>query len=130
MSSSTSKRFLVYSLYSWLTPAVIVTVGISLDYLPFNPDGTANAWSPRYGDGLCWITSRMALLVLFAIPVMIIILINIGLFITSVRHIHKAAKAAPPANHSNNKALLFLYIKLSVVMGLTWVSGFIAAMYI
>ena len=107
-----SARFTFYSLYAWLTPAMIVGGSLALDLL----DVEAIAfYRPHYGDGMCWITRRWALLVTFAVPLALIIVVNFVLFGITVKSVR-----------SDDRNQFGLYVKLSTIMGLTWVFGFIA----
>jgi len=132
-----SKRFIVYSLYAWVVPALIVGSALSLD-LTLSPSDdeefasswtSAYSWAPRYGDRYCWITSRTALLTFFALPLGLVLITNVVLFVVSICYIQKASKASQPAVKSKSTGRLFLYAKLSFVMGLSWVFGFVASIY-
>ena len=121
-------RFAVYSLYAWLVPAVIVGGAIALDFY-----GDAVDWletlRPYYGDGLCWITKREALLYLFAVPLALLLFINIILFGVTIKHIISISRAAKAAvKQDKERGRFILYIKLTVIMGLTWIFGFLAAL--
>ncbi|XP_014781518.2 probable G-protein coupled receptor Mth-like 3 [Octopus bimaculoides] len=71
-----TKRLVLYSLYAWTCPFVIVTVSLIFEYTPGN-----HGLSPEYGNGTCWIGNGKSLLWHFAIPVMIILCLNIIAFI-------------------------------------------------
>ena len=118
-------RFTWYSVYAWFIPLLVVGIGLLLHFSdPMLPlDGK---YRPNYGDGLCWITRRMPLLYLFAIPVGILILCNIILYILTIKNLCILSENAKMVD-SNNKWRFVLYIKLSFIMGLTWVFGFLAA---
>ncbi len=126
MCASKSKKhnkFTVYCVYSFVMPAVVVGCGITLDSVK----------SVVYGNGVCWITDKYYLLYAFAIPVFILLLINIIWFILAAHSIYKASTGTEVLRKSKTNAgakgkRLVLYIKLSIVMGLTWVFGFIASL--
>ncbi|XP_014781525.1 G-protein coupled receptor Mth2 [Octopus bimaculoides] len=115
-----TKRFVLYSLYAWTCPLVIVTVSLIFEYIPGN-----HGLSPDYGNGICWITNGKSLLWLFAIPVIIILCLNILAFILTARGLHLAKKLSSKYLSKHNKTLSFIYIKLSFIMGLTWIFAFL-----
>ena len=122
-SKTTIKLFLRYSLFAWLLSFCIVIVSVVLDFSPVTA-----IFRPGYGQGVCWITSRPALFILFALPVGILLLINTTLYVLTIIGIHKVSKATRMVKRpSDDKRRLFLYAKLSTIMGLTWIFGFIAA---
>ena len=119
-----SSRFVFYSLYAWLTPAAIVGGSLAIDLLDVN--ATAD-FRPHYGDGLCWITRRWALLVMFALPVALLLAVNTVLFCVTVKNLCLISREAKRAR-GNERGQLVLYVKLSTIMGLTWVIGFVASL--
>ena len=123
-SGSMSKKFVVYSVYAWLAPAVIVAVAAVMDLADVD-----DVYRPHYGRDICWIASRKALVVFFAVPLGGVLLANVFLFAASVHHIRQASKASRPAVHTSDAVgHLVLYVKLSFVVGLPWVFGFLAAL--
>ena len=121
-------RFACYSLYAWLMPALIVGGSVAVDLLEEELSMLA-AYRPHYGDGLCWITRRTALLYLFALPLAALLLLNILLYIITVIQLCRMSRATKIATQeSKDRTRFLLYIKLSFIMGLTWVFGYLAAL--
>ena len=116
-----SLRFFLYSLYAWLLPAIIIIVAMILEHTDVEGD-----YRPNYADGMCWITNRPALIVLFAIPLAILLIVNIIFYIVTVRAIVLISRATRIVKKSEKRRFL-LYVKLCVIMGLTWVFAFVAA---
>lgn len=83
--------------------------------------------NPRYGDIICWVSSKMALVVFFAIPLGLLLLINATLFVISAHNIAQARASARVLGRQEDLKMA-IYIKLTLVMGLTWVLGFLAAL--
>ncbi|XP_014781520.1 uncharacterized protein LOC106877191 [Octopus bimaculoides] len=48
-----TKRFVLYSLYAWICPLVIVTISLIFEYTPGN-----HGLSPEYENVICWITNE------------------------------------------------------------------------
>lgn len=118
------KRFLAYSIYAWLCPSLIVGLCITMDVLRLD-----EGFRPHYGEGVCWVTSQTALLIFFAVPVGVILLVNAVFFSMTIYCICRAARAAEMATpKSQTKAHLLVCIKLFFIMGLTWLFGFLASL--
>ncbi|XP_014781527.1 uncharacterized protein LOC106877197 [Octopus bimaculoides] len=115
-----TKRFVLYSLYAWICPLVIVTISLIFEYTPGN-----HGLSPEYGNGICWITNGKSLLWLFAIPVMFIICLNIIAFILTARGLYLSGKLSSKYLSKHNKDEFIICIKLFFIMGLTWAFAFL-----
>ena len=120
-----SARFTFYSLYAWLTPAMIVGGSLALDLLDVE---VTSFYRPHYGDGMCWITRRWALLVTFAVPLALILVVNFVLFGITVRNLCLISIETKSVR-GDDRNQFGLYVKLSTIMGLTWVFGFIASLF-
>ncbi|XP_048754386.2 G-protein coupled receptor Mth2-like [Ostrea edulis] len=119
--NSSSKRVRFYSLYAWLGAVIIVGSAASVEYT------SDSSFKPGYGEGVCWISNSRGLLVFFLVPVAILLCSNFVFFIMSVISIHVSSKKTSRILKRKNTCKLLIYIKLSVVMGLTWCFGFLAA---
>lgn len=148
-----NRTFVLYSLYAWSVPAVVVALALIFDFMDILPD-----YRPRYATDLCWINSRYGLALFFLLPQGAIVLENTLLFLVTARGIYKQVQAAKYAstrsqsvkgarNEKNSRAeqktgpkegmqgrrskkdrlRLILYMKLAVIQGVSWVTGFIAA---
>uniref|UniRef100_A0A0L8GFJ1 G-protein coupled receptors family 2 profile 2 domain-containing protein n=1 Tax=Octopus bimaculoides TaxID=37653 RepID=A0A0L8GFJ1_OCTBM len=115
-----TKRLVLYSLYAWICPLVIVTISLIFEYTPGN-----HGLSPDYGNGICWITNGKSLLWFFAIPVMVILCLNIIAFILTIRGLYLASKLSSKFLSEHNKQEFIISIKLFLVMGLTWTFAFL-----
>lgn len=118
-------RIIKYSIYGWLTPALIVSTAIIFEYaLPYT------VLKPNYAHSVCWFSNKIALLVFFALPVALLLIINTVFFITTAVRISilsKTTKIAHENGTAKDKVRFQLYIKLALIMGMTWIFGFIAA---
>ena len=120
-ASSSGKKFISYVLYALLLPMCIVGVAVLSD------NTNIDMPKPSYGRPYCWIGQSKALLYYFVIPIGTLLLFNFILFSLAVYHICQsfAQDQFDKNPHSNRKRLL-LYVKLSTIMGLTWIFGYIA----
>ncbi|XP_060572529.1 uncharacterized protein LOC132730585 [Ruditapes philippinarum] len=121
--NKTSKRFFLYNVYGWLLPMIIVATAVGIDESSLD---TLSEFRPGYGQGICWITSRKALMLFFIGPLALFKFIDIIGFIFTSCFIARARQQGSRANNNGNLCSFFLYIKLSAVMGLTWVFAFLA----
>ncbi|XP_054719371.1 latrophilin receptor-like protein A [Uloborus diversus] len=113
-------RFGLYSLYSWGVPLLIVIVALIIDSLTEN-----RKYKLIFRVNTCWFRYRQALLVYFALPLFILLFINIIFYVSSFYMILTATM-----NTSENKANLqtrfLISMRLAVVMGLMWIFGVLA----
>ena len=86
------RHFAGYSAYAWVSAAVVVAVGVTLDLAD-----VGGTYRPHYGRRICWFGSREGLLVLFGVPVGVLLVANVILFALSVRQIRNASKASQMA---------------------------------
>ncbi|RXG70357.1 putative G-protein coupled receptor Mth-like 4 [Armadillidium vulgare] len=153
-SSNNRKVFLIYNLYSWGVPFIIVMVSLTLDLASKN-----SKYKPNYAGideaELCWINNKIGLLCFFLLPVAIIITENLILFTITSYKIYSQSKETKFAKvksqsmkvvkeenlseeekkrlrkqektSKNNKIRFILYLKLGILQGLTWVFGFLAS---
>ena len=113
------KHFALYSLYVCLSALVIISIGILMDEM------TSWSYRPNYGIGACWITNSKGLIVFLLVPLAIIILLNSVFFALSVRSICITKRESSERLNTRNNCDIFIYIKLSTVMGLTWAFGYV-----
>uniref|UniRef100_T1IQX9 G-protein coupled receptors family 2 profile 2 domain-containing protein n=1 Tax=Strigamia maritima TaxID=126957 RepID=T1IQX9_STRMM len=118
------RRFLIYSTYSWLSPALIVAISVVIENIKSIPKD----YQPGFGLVLCWFSHRRALLLFFVVPVVTVILINVVLFSLSAYMILATTKNAPKLNSTKSQRNFRLYLRLALLMGLTWLMGIIAAL--
>ena len=118
-----TKKFLFYAFYSWVSPALIVAIGATGDVLY-----THSQFVPGYGKGVCWLTNGYGLLLFFALPMGILLLLNLLLYCLVIKGLAKTSKrtALVRQNNDGNKRLFLIYVKLTTIMGFTWIFGFAA----
>ena len=111
-----------YAGYCLSVPSVIVV------YAVINDNIETNLSKPRYGTHFCWIGQKSVLFYYFAMPVVILLICNFAFFGMSICHILNSSgnETVTRRRHSRRKRLI-LYAKLSTIMGLTWVFGYVGA---
>uniref|UniRef100_T1JM11 G-protein coupled receptors family 2 profile 2 domain-containing protein n=1 Tax=Strigamia maritima TaxID=126957 RepID=T1JM11_STRMM len=118
------RRFVIYSIYSWLCPALMVAISVVIENMKSIPKD----YQPGFGLVLCWFSHRRALLLFFVVPVVMVILINVVLFSLSAYMILATTRNAPKLHATNPQRNFRLYLRLALLMGLTWLMGIIAAL--
>lgn len=127
ISSSKRSGFLLYSVIAWGVPLLIVGTSAAINWAA--PDFVL---SPRYGRFGCWIGNLWSQLAFFLMPMMILLVLDIGLYVHTVVKIRRTAKRASIFDFSgggSNYSHMRLYVKLAFIMGMTWMLGFITAFF-
>ncbi|XP_046547056.1 uncharacterized protein LOC124257110 [Haliotis rubra] len=144
-----------YVLYSWGSPAIIVTICVILHFTKIIPgveigygghvyepepedvsvnmtseDSNSTEEDVQNVESLgCWIQNPIASLTAFGAPIVIIFLINSCLFVKTILCIRKTAKFTndhtrrSSVNRRNGRNDVMLYVRMSTVMGFTWIFG-------
>ena len=111
------KLFCIYAVVVWILPAVFVGICLVLD-------ADQDVVELGYGDSeICWLTGE-AYPYFVTIPIAILLLFNIVAFAITAVYFRKNTQdmAARQARRSN----LSIFIKLSTLMGFTWLFGLLA----
>ncbi|XP_033737301.1 adhesion G protein-coupled receptor L4-like [Pecten maximus] len=111
------KHMVTYIMYSVLTPLVVVAVNILVNLV-------TSDWSDiGYGGCVCYISSKHMIIYTFAIPLFVILLLNIIYFVIVVMAIRRSQHSKLSSNKDN--VSIFVYVKLSCVTGASWIFGFL-----
>ena len=128
--------FIRYNLVAWVIPAFVVGIAIATDVLP------RKLWifpQPRYAKAIskddvwvCWIMNSAAVMVFFNIPIAISLTVSMIFFGMTIYVIAMAGRNQPIYTNNrrvsiNARRRLVIYLRLSVIMGLTWLFGLLAA---
>jgi hypothetical protein len=122
-------KFVLYSAYAWLVPALIVAGTLVVELVDVGEKPLVPAeFHPSFGKNVCWFGQRKALLVFFAAPLSAVLGVNLILFLSSVYMIRSTTSKSPTSsnNQSGTRKQLGLYIRLALIMGLSWIAGLIA----
>ncbi|KAJ8881128.1 hypothetical protein PR048_017601 [Dryococelus australis] len=118
------RKFGCYSTVAWGIPGLVTLAMILVDRAA--PGTVMEALRPAMGRYSCWFGSRDALLAFFAAPLAIVMALNIGFFASSAYMIYATTSTARYTSSSNTRRDFRLYVRLAVVMGLTWTVGLVA----
>ncbi|XP_032664923.1 G-protein coupled receptor Mth2-like [Odontomachus brunneus] len=118
------KKFIMYSIYAWGCASILIIFCLIMDFVPGIPETLIR---PEFGKVTYWLTTTVATQLYFYLPVGIIIICNFFLFISTTLKLeqHKNDTAdllrnSESSSHNDNKQWFILYLKLFIVMGITW----------
>ena len=113
-------KLIRFSVYAWGLPLVFTISCVCVDKFtsfPFSYGGSSQ----------CWLSGKNALVYFFAVPLAVIITTNICLFTRTMVAIKRTMDQAKMAKSGKDEQKQFsIYVKLSSVMGFTWLFGFLA----
>ena len=113
-----------FTILAWLFPALVTSVIYVLDFIiPDHP------LSPGFGGDVCWFTKWLPLLFLFIIPVCGSIGVNIILYILVGVSLRGTFNDANNVDISAKRHQYTVYLKLFLLMGVTWSSLFLVTDY-
>ena len=115
------KRFLLYSTLSWLIPAVIAAAALVAQYSNVHFSGL----HPDFGQEFCWFNNAEALLLFCVTPTCVVMLLNVLFFCWSAYIIFSTTLNM--RSSSNSQQDFWLYARLALIMGLTWITGLVAS---
>ena len=120
-------RFFLYSLYAWTISGLFTGAALLADFLP--SDMVPETIKPGFGlSGHCWFQRRSALILFFGSPVALIMSINLIMFILSTFMIGSTTRGTASFTQITTARTNYkLYLKLWLLMGLTWFVGFPAS---
>ena len=118
----TNKSLIKYVLPCWLIPAVIAVVVTCLDLTNID-----TRFKPQFGSRVCWFNQRYALLVYFGVPVAILTVLTTIFFILTVISIRKTRNSSVNPTSKKESHNIGIYFRLYVLMGVSWIFGFVAA---
>ena len=120
-SDDEENSLLIHIVCGWGIPVILVAAPIGM-----NLAGVDGKFMPEFGGSRCWYTQRYAMLLYFGGPIALSILLNIFLYISTSFNLHKAFRNALVA--SKVEGYHFgIYVRLFILMGITWTFGFISA---
>jgi len=118
-------RFFAYSLLSWGLPALLTLTALLVETAP--QGAVDDRFRPRFGSESCWFSRRLSLIAFFATPLAVIMALNVIFFVSSAFMASSSRLASATSNVSGHQRDFRLYLRLAILLGLTWVIGLLAA---
>lgn len=117
------RRFLWYCLYSWGCPLVIALATVVIEKLPDSYD----VIRPNFSNHACWFHDYNAMWLYFYMWVSVLVVANVVFFGLVITILVKGQNNSMLRRSRNmNRERMWLYGKLFLVMGLTWVAEVIS----
>ncbi|XP_071491477.1 uncharacterized protein [Diadema antillarum] len=116
-------QFVRYCVYSWGVAATIVVASIAAHFKLV----VGGVYSVHR---TCWLHQGKSVILLFAVPVGLLLVVNTLLLIVIICGITKRKETVSSASGQQNSAFLstILFFKLFFCLGITWFLGFVASM--
>lgn len=119
-----SWRFFFYSAFSWLEPALIIGAAL---YVEFWNTSIPDYYKPNFSNGYCRFGKTKPLLIFFVIPFAVNVGLNLIFSGVTLCHTQSLQMKGLSQNENFFKELK-LYIRLSLIVAVTWITG-ISKMY-
>ncbi|XP_062618675.1 uncharacterized protein LOC134280286 [Saccostrea cucullata] len=114
---TTRKRFLWNILYSLLFPLIMVSVNILVNFLVYTN------YSYGYSMYTCYISKPEMILYTFALPLAVMVILNIFMVIMTAREIKVKNSTVP--HLANDRRMVLVFCRLSTLTGGAWLFGFL-----
>lgn len=118
---SHSMKYLKYSLYAWSATVLTSLPAGIIDATEFVP----KEYRPKFGQGRCWLNGKTAFEYYFNFPVGVILFSNLVMFFLTLRKLWIIKKCTKILNVKQQQKRLNLYLKLFLIMGITWMTEFL-----
>ena len=119
---SQKKTLMFYAVPCWLLPAIVAVTVACLDF-----SNIGSMYKPEFGTNYCWFNQRYALLLYFGVPVAILLFFTTIFFILTVLNIRKTSTSHVRKSSDRESHQVKIYFRLFVLIGVTWIIGFVAA---
>ena len=120
IANTSSRRFMTYSAFVWIPPAMFVAIGIA-----FNE---SEAFVVDYGKN-CWLGTANAKLYLFLLPLALLLLYNVYAFIKIVVSLSRQGKERKTLHQKEGRQNLLICTKLATLVGFPWLFAFFGVLF-
>ncbi|XP_028396293.1 adhesion G-protein coupled receptor G6-like [Dendronephthya gigantea] len=114
------RRFIAYSAFVWLIPAIVIAICVILD--------ETEVFLIDYGTN-CWMETANAKLYLFLLPLAILLLYNIFRFIQTARGLSRHNKDRKMLQQKEGKQNLLICAKIATLVGFPWLFAFFGVLF-
>ena len=120
------RQYARYAVYAWGCPTIIVTISVIIDFC------NCTRFKMGYGQYFsCTISHPGAYIAMFGVPLVFTLSANVAMFVRTVCVLRKSRESVEVARKSiknrNSQSDTMLAIKMSTVMGFSWIFGTAAA---
>ncbi|CAG0902171.1 unnamed protein product [Darwinula stevensoni] len=131
MKRRQTKKWIRYALYAFGVPSAIVTIACVVEFTRGILPDVIQMGMARYRQ--CWLHGHEGTIWFYYGPIALLLVANIIFFALTSRCLFLHAKDTAhltrkpePESHSRNREQFWLYVKLFVMMGLSWVTEVIS----
>ena len=110
-----------YCLYAYSCPLGIVGPALAVDL--------TRVWNVGYGDDFCWIGNPLANTIVFALPMVGILVCNGVLYALTVKAMRRTAAEVNSRRQGEGKGKAKAYARMSAAMGFTWLAGVLPSVF-
>ena len=119
-ANTSRRRFIKYSAFVWLSPAIFVAICVTLD--------KTETLLVDYGTN-CWLGTANAKLYLFLLPLAVLLLYNIYKFIRTAVSLSRHKKISRTLERKEGKQNLVICTKLATLVGFPWLFAFLGVLF-
>ena len=120
IANTYSRRFMTYSAFVWISPAMFVVICVALD--------ETEAFVVDYGTN-CWLGTANAKLYLFLLPLALLLLYNIFAFIKTAVSLSRHEKERKTLHQKEGRQNLLICTKLATLVGFPWLFAFFGVLF-
>ena len=120
IANTSSRRFMKYSVFVWITPAIFVAICIALN--------ETETLVVDYGTN-CWLGTANAKLYLFLLPLALLLLYNIYAFIKTAVSLSRHGKERKTLHQKEGRQNLLICKKLATLVGFPWLFAFFGVLF-
>ncbi len=120
IANTSRRRFIKYSAFVWLSPAIYVAICVTLD--------KTETFLVDYGRN-CWLGTANAKLYLFLLPLAVLLLYNIYKFTRTAVSLSRHKKARRTLQQKEGKQNLLICTKLATLVGFPWLTAFLSILF-
>ena len=116
-------KIFVFRVIGLCLPMLLVVPAVMLEFI------SSNEFSPNYGGSICFPTKYPAVVIFVAGPITFSVALNLISLITLVVYLAKHEQEATKIRHRNLRQQAEIYLRLSVVTGVFWITGIFGSIF-
>ena len=120
--SDRNSAFARYSLFAWLSPLVFIAPCLTFHFI----DSIGMGYMTT---GYCWLMRGKSVIYFFAVPVGLVMILNLGMFIRSAVAIHVNLKSSQLVRETGLTRELGVLVRVATLMGITWIFGYVSQLH-
>ncbi|XP_066904315.1 G-protein coupled receptor Mth2 isoform X3 [Halyomorpha halys] len=128
LKNSSSKSHTKYAVYAWGGATLVTTSSVIVELTDLLPVDYRPHYAAR--PKVCWFGNSLPLAIFFYFPMFFLLLLNFMLFTITVYWLQRHHNSSEKLKTSGRKeySTLWLYIKLSTIMGTSWTFGLLTSL--